>query len=383
MTKHLMALAAAAFLAGCGGGSDEATTTSTASTPAAAAAQFRTALAAQGGTKVAAAVSPAQAAEQLLNFAEANFPSLFPTHQATGTLDPFLFRYYPQTGIYVGVVVKAGMGFTLDGVYLLGGPFGNTPFYVGQLGNFITPVDPGTGTGTPTGPNNGCYDLGLLETTGTRLDLTMQYSGDQTGTVTQVWTVNGPKTFEGHNAVELEIKHTGTLTTAGVAASVNIDGKAYDKRTGDFEVTSYGSESVINATYEGFNVVSTTKTVDTPPSVDRQYGLAAGQSVTQSSTIATTTTMTGIPGLPATPRTTTSTTTETIKFVGREQVTVPAKTYSACRFESTFSSGGVNTVTTTWVIDGKGIPVKIQTTANGVVNSTQEATSVKLNGQNL
>ena len=79
------------------------------------------------------------------------------------------------------------------------------------------------------------------------------------------------------------------------------------------------------------------------------------------STIATTTTMTGIPGLPATPRTTTSTTTETIKFVGREQVTVPAKTYSTCKFESTFSSGGVNTVTTTWVIDGKGVPVKIQT----------------------
>jgi hypothetical protein len=382
MTKHLIALAAAAFLAGCGGGSDEATTT--ASTPAAAAAQFRTALAAQGGAKVAAAVSPAQAAEQLLNFAESTFPNFFPGHQATGTYDPFLFRYYPQTGIYVGVVVKAGMGFTLDGVYLLGGPFGNTPFYVGQLGNFITPVDPGTGgNGNVAGPNNGCYDLGLLETTGTRVDLAMQYSGDQTGTVTQVWTVNGPKTFEGQAAVELEIKHTGTLTTAGVAASVDIDAKGYDKRTGDFEVTSYGSESVITASAEGFNIVNTSKTVDTPPSLDRQYGLAVGQSVTQSSTIATTTTTTGIPGLPATPKTTTSTTTETIKIVGREQVTVPAKTYSACKFESTFSTGGVSTVTTTWVIDGKGIPVKIQTTVNGVVNSTQQATSVKLNGQAL
>ena len=389
MNKHLIALAAATvFLAGCGGGSDETASTSTASTPAAAAAQFRTTLAAQaqaqGGAKVAAAVSPTQAAEQLLNFAESTFPNFFPSHQATATLDPFLFRYYPQTGVYIGVVVKAGMGATLDGVYVMGGPFGNAPMYVGQLNQFITPVDPGTGgNGNVSGPNNGCYDLGLLETTGNRVDLTMQHSGDSTGTLTQVWTVNGAKTFEGHAAVELQIKQTGTLTVEGVAAPVNMDAKGYNKRTGDFEVTLYGSESTINASVSGFNMVTTTKTVDTPPSVDRQYGLAAGQSVTQTTTYAITSTTTGIPGLPATPQTSTSTTTQTVKFVGRENVTVPAKTYSACKFETTFSTSGVTSTTTTWVIDGKGIPVKIQSTVNGAITSTQEATSVQLNGQNL
>ena len=62
---------------------------------------------------------------------------------------------------------------------------------------------------------------------------------------------------------------------------------------------------------------------------------------------------------------------------------MPAKTFSACKFETTFSSGGVSSLTTIWVIDGKGIPVKTQVSVNGVVNSTQEATSVKLNGQAL
>lgn len=380
MNKHLIALAAAALVAGCGGGSDD--TTSTASTPAAAAAQMRTAMAAQAQTqvKVSAAVSPAQAAEQLLNFAESTFPNFFPVHQATGTFDPFLFRFYPQTGIYVGVVVKANMGYTMDGVYVMGGPFGDSPVYVGQLSSFITPVDPGTGG--PTGPNNGCYDLGLLDTAGTRVDLTYQHIGESSGTVSHVWTINGARTFEGHAATETQIVMSGSLTTAGTASTIDMETKGYAKRTGDAEVTNYGAEGVMRSSIAGFNMTTTTKTVYNPLWVDRQYGLAVGQSLTQSSTATITSTTTGIPGVPATPNTTTTTTTQTTKFVGREQVTVPAKTFSACKFETTFPDVP-NSVTTTWVIDGKGIPVKTQITVGGVVSSTQQATVVKLNGQAL
>jgi hypothetical protein len=378
MNKHLIALATAALLAGCGGGADEAAPSAAPATPAAAASQLRTTLAAQP-IRVNA-VTPAQAADQLMNFAETTFPMYFPSHQATGTLDPFLFRYYPQTGVYLGVVVKANMGYTLNGVYVMGGPFGDAPLYVGQLTQFITPTDPGTGG--PTGPNNGCYDLGLLEATGTRVDLTMLHNGDSTGTVNQVWTVNGPKTFEGVSAVETLIKMTGSLTSEGTTANVDSETKGYDKRTGDAEVTSYGMEMVIRTSLAGFDLTMTSKSVGNPPSVDRHYGLAAGQSVTQSSTTTVTSVTTGIPGVPPTPNTSTSTTTETIKFVGREQVTVPAKTFNACKFETTIA-GVPNEVTTMWVIDGKGIPVKIQHTTNGVVTQTQQATVVKVNGQAL
>ncbi len=382
MTKHLIALAAAAFLAGCGGGSDESTTTSTANTPAAAAAQLRTAMSAQGGVKVAAAVSPAQAAEQLLNFAETTFPNFFPSHQSTGTFDPFLFRYYPQTGIYVGVVVKANMGFTLDGVYVMGGPFGNAPVYVGQLSQFITPVDPGTGG--PTGPNNGCYDLALHDATGTRIVVVMQHSGVSTGTQTMDWLVKGPKTFEGQSAIETDFRISGTMTAQGQTSSTDFTTTSYGRATGSAEVTSYGSQtSKTTSMPGGFTQTSSTKTVYTPPWVSRVFALAVGQSTTESSTsvITTTTSMSGTGvTLPPTTTTTTTTSTMTTKFVGREQVTVPAGTYNTCKFETT--NAGVSGVTTSWVIDGKGIPVKGSTSGDGF-QQTHEATSVTLNGQRL
>jgi len=379
MKKHLIALATAVFLAGCGGGSDEAASNNNTSTPAAAAAQLRTALAA--APKVAAAVSPTEAAEQLMNFAETSvYGFFFPgPRPATNSLPPFRYRAY-SNGVYLGVVVTAGMGYTMNGVYVMGGPFGDAPIYVGLLTDFITPTEPGTGT--PTGPNNNCYDLALLETTGTRVDITYQHSGDSVGTVSHVWTINGAKTFEGQSAIESQIKMTGTLTAAGEASTVDSDIKGYQKRTGDFEVTGYGMESVIRSSIGGFNVTFNSRGVDNPPSIDRHYGLAIGQSVTQSSTTTTTSSTAGMPGVPTTPTTSTSTTTETIKFVGREQVTIAGKTYATCRFDTTFA-GVPNTVMSSWVIDGKGIPVQLRTTTGGTVTSTQQATVVKLNGQSL
>jgi hypothetical protein len=140
MNKHAWGAAALLILAGCGGGSDDSSS-STASTPATAAAQLRSAMSVQQA-RPAAAASAADAAEQLLDFAETSFPAFLPSHQTTATLDPFRFRHYPQTGVYVGVVVKPGTGYTMDGVYVMGGPFGDTPVHVGQLGDFIRPADP-------------------------------------------------------------------------------------------------------------------------------------------------------------------------------------------------------------------------------------------------
>jgi hypothetical protein len=378
MYKHLIALAAAAFVAGCGGGSDE--TPAAPATPAAAAAQLRTALAA--APQVSAAASPAQAADQLLDFAEANFPQFFPSHQATGTFDPFLFRYYPQTGIYVGVVVKAGMGYALNGVYVMGGSaFGNSPVYVGPLTQFITPTDPGTGG--PTGPNNG---LALHDTTGTRIVVTYEHTGTSTGTQTMDWLVNGPKNFESNAAIETTLRLTGSLTTGGVAANTDFTTTQYGRATGAAEYTHYGSEfSMVSNLPGGISSSTATKSVYTPPWVSRVYGLALGQSVTESSTdVSTTTSSLTIPGGPAMPPTTTTSTntsTQTTRFVAREQVTVPAGTYSTCKFETTI--GGMDGSSTSWVIDGKGIAVKMQTTSGTNVTLTQQATSVKLNGQNL
>jgi hypothetical protein len=86
---------------------------------------------------VAAAVSrPLN--EQLLDFAEVAYPALFPGHRTSVIADGFQYRYYPETGIYVGVALN-GSGYIEDGVYVLGGKFGSAVTYVGLVTSYISP----------------------------------------------------------------------------------------------------------------------------------------------------------------------------------------------------------------------------------------------------
>ncbi|NRF67425.1 hypothetical protein HLB44_10555 [Aquincola sp. S2] len=373
MKKHLLALAATALLAACGGG-DEASE-STTQTPAAAVAGLRTRLAA---VRVQA-ISLESTAEQLLNTGESVYPTYFPGHKTTGTFAPFRFRYYPETGVYLGVVISLGMGYTMNGVYVMGGPFGSSPVYVGLVTDFITPVDPNPSPG----PNNGCVDLALNETTGTRTLVDYRYTGALNGTATTDTLVVGPKTFEGNSAIETVVKTTGTL--GGNAQNTEIH--EFRNRTGDAQVTHYGSQQSTSNTVVGVSTTTTDiKTIATPPWTTSYYGLAAGASQTTTATDVTTTTTTTtftIPGVPPMVNTSsaTTTTTTTTKFVGRESVTVPAGTYSACKYESTIA-GESGYTATSWYIDGKGIMVKFVLSGTAMP-WTQEALSVKLNGQSL
>lgn len=88
-----------------------------------------------------AATSP-MTAELLLNYAEATYPQYLPGRKATQTSAPFVYRHYPETGVYVGVVVGSSSTFAADGVYVLGGPFGAVPVHVGRVSDFIGPPDP-------------------------------------------------------------------------------------------------------------------------------------------------------------------------------------------------------------------------------------------------
>jgi hypothetical protein len=130
--KWLAAMAIAA-LAGCGGGSGEATATAD---PQTAVATLR----AQSLALAAGNLSAADAANQLMDFAQGAYRQFFPTAEPTLSSAPFLYRYYPATGVYLGVVVSADGGYSPGGVYVMGGPFGNAPAYVGPLASFITPV---------------------------------------------------------------------------------------------------------------------------------------------------------------------------------------------------------------------------------------------------
>ncbi len=78
-----------------------------------------------------AAADTASDTEVLLNWAENNYPQYFPSHQATQSVNPWLYRYYPETGIY------AGVNLTDNNVYVLGGPWGDTPTVIDTLPNLF------------------------------------------------------------------------------------------------------------------------------------------------------------------------------------------------------------------------------------------------------
>jgi serine protease len=81
-----------------------------------------------------------EAARQLMDFGERSYASLFPGTAATQVSGPFVYRFYPATGLYLGVVVQSDASYTLNGVYVLGGSFGDSPVFVGQLTDYISPL---------------------------------------------------------------------------------------------------------------------------------------------------------------------------------------------------------------------------------------------------
>jgi len=71
-------------------------------------------------------------ANQIFNDAQKVYSELFPSNQKTQTLEPWLFRFYSKSGIYLGVNKED------SGVYLLGGTFGTSPVYIDQTDQILS-----------------------------------------------------------------------------------------------------------------------------------------------------------------------------------------------------------------------------------------------------
>jgi hypothetical protein len=373
------ALAIATLLAGCGGGSDSSASADV--TPAVAVASLRARIQSappKAAAATAVTATPTEAAEQLLDYGEANYSDLFPEQQPSQVFGPFRYRAY-SNGIYLGVVVAdTDPGYAVGAVYVMGRQFGSVPMYVAPLTNYITPV-PGP---DPDSAGNGCYDLNLLDTEGTRTVIAYQYSGPVTGNVTLDTLTGATTSFEGQQARLLTTKATGSTTSSGSggqAVTVDTETRTYQRRTAQSEITNYGNEMTTPGTVGNLPSTAVAKTIWSPAWADRQFALTEGQSLiaTQSGAISTTTTVTGLP--PAT-STSSSYTEQTVKLLGHETLVVPAGTYSTCKFRIT--RAGVAGMTTQWVIVGKGLMVKSVATS-GATTQTVEATSVTLNGQKL
>ncbi|BCX81618.1 hypothetical protein MIT9_P1196 [Methylomarinovum caldicuralii] len=66
-------------------------------------------------------------AEAVMDAGEAQYPQYFPSHETTRWFDPYLYRFYPETGVYLGINEDE------KAVYLLGGVFGDTLYRVGSV----------------------------------------------------------------------------------------------------------------------------------------------------------------------------------------------------------------------------------------------------------
>jgi hypothetical protein len=166
--------------------------------------------------------------------------------------------------------------------------------------------------------------------------------------------------FEGQNTTELRSDLTVTYTGIPPASSTT---RVYLRLDGT-DILTYGSTGGVTTP-----VATSFKSVNTPPARDKRYSLAVGETATQTYS-ATTTTM--IAGQPSNTQTTTQT--DTVRYLGRETVTVLAGTFDTCKFEG-------NTVLL-WQIAGgssAGITVK-SATSSGSTLSTVELRSGTING---
>jgi len=102
-------------------------------------------------------VNPVSAAtateiETVLNWAESNFQALFPNHRTTQMIDPWSFRFYPTTGIYVGI--------RDDDVFVLGGPWGlDSPTFVATVPNLLVQIQGSGGDGNVPACSNDVAEL--------------------------------------------------------------------------------------------------------------------------------------------------------------------------------------------------------------------------------
>ncbi|SDH13770.1 hypothetical protein [Nitrosomonas sp. Nm132] len=114
-------------------------------------------LALLGGTHFALADTVSDT-ETLLNWAEKTYPQFFPSHQTTQSIEPWLFRHYPEANIYAGVNKHE------NNAYVMGGPWGNEPTLIDTLPNIINHIADTGGNGGIAACNTANVPAGLVFT---------------------------------------------------------------------------------------------------------------------------------------------------------------------------------------------------------------------------
>jgi hypothetical protein len=189
------------------------------------------------------------------------------------------------------------------------------------------PVAPAAGSGE-------CNLNTALLTIGNNFETVLATSGTPEGLFSIRFNVVGDGTFEGNVAVATA--STLIFIEGGPMGPSSTTSSSFERIEGS-EIVSFGSRSsstIGMLTSELVRVYT--------PALRRPVTWTAGQSVTRN--YRATTTFSGPPAASLPPATTVNTT-GSLRFVGRESITVRAGTFDACKFEET--ENGVTV--TTWV----------------------------------
>lgn len=220
-----IATALAAAMSACGGGDDDRAIDAFES-----AATAGTANATATPQRMRALAVPAGAdaqlnAERLMDYGEEHYKDLFPSAETTRSVGGWVYRYYPQTGVYLAVIDWR--------VYVLGGSIGPEVLDVGAVSDYITITSPTNQAPTVS------LTLALLPAKPTQTLVLTATAADADGTVAKVEYFNGDTKLgetraEPHELVlaslpaglyELSARATddGGATTTTVASLLRLD----------------------------------------------------------------------------------------------------------------------------------------------------------------
>ena len=354
-SRTALALATLALVAACGGESSapmSAQEFAAAVRPDAPRSDRLRALAAGSGSTAAAAATITN--EQLFQWARLTYPELFPGIPSTLSV-PYEGKVFDvrafANGNYLGVSngVAYGLGSFTGGNLQ---DFGSVQTYADMVCSKVS-CTPTGGGGGGTGSLNGCTQ-GFSEAMRTGNTYRVVYLSSvlvapaSTGEYTVDGVVNGSASFEGTSATKV------TTTVRGLQLGVTVDATvlSYHVSTGNDLTRTLGTEA--SASFQGFQ--ATIRGVyAAPASVNDEFTLGLGSSLTKSETLTSSTVVPGVP-LPIPPTTATTNTTHT--YEARESVSVQGRSWDTCRYRTTTADSPGYTLS--WFIYGKGLAAKVE-----------------------
>jgi hypothetical protein len=253
-----------------------------------------------------------------------------------------------------GTLVVTGTG-TIGGGGGTGGGGGGTGGGGGGTG--------GGGGGVTNGPSGDCLNPSLYNSPITS-HLEYNAIGTVAGTSVTDTTSSLNVSFEGQSATEF--RSTVTASYTGVPPTV-ATAKSYGRLDGS-DLLSFGTTADITTPVAG-----SVKLVFTPAKRDKRFTLGVGETSSQTYTVFSTTTLTGIPN----PITSSRSQTDTVKYLGRETITVAGGTFDTCKFDE---NPGQTSAITTWMGAGNASGVTIKTQAG---DATLEFKAGTLNGSTI